>query len=212
MKYYLYGKIDEFGKVIDTFSRPQWYFEDGTLVSDEYLAQYENIFPINTTLDENVDSKRFIAFENDKSQFILDKDSNIIINYYTYRERVFDDVLMNTLSNIDIIKNSKIYSNIEYSFPDNMVGIIQIRDINDLSNIRSLGFLSLLKPDFSFNFIDQANIIHKLNSKQVLDMLEFIEVRIQNIFNISHFHKDQLKNINSIDDLLNYNFEDGWPN
>ena len=210
MKYYLYGKIDESGKVIDTFSRPQAYFEDGTLVDDEHLAKYENIYPIKTTLDENIDSKKFIAYENDKSKFILDESNNIIINYYTYKERSIDDIKSMICSNINAIRDSKIYSNVEYSFPNEIVGIIQIRDFNDLFNIRSLNLLASLKPDFIFNFIDESNIIHKLNSKQILDMIEFIELRIQSLINVCYFHKEEILKINNIDDLLNYNFNINW--
>lgn len=212
MLYYLYGKMQD-GKVVDTFSRPIWYFDNGEKVDDQYLAENENIYPINTTLDVDINSRLFIAVENDKSKFILNKDKNVIENYYSYIGRSIEDILQNSLMSITTIRDSKIYSNAVYEFLDGTSGSIQIRDANDLSNIRSLGFnASILNPDHEFYFADAENQIHKLSSAEILNMVKVIENKIQTIYNISHHHKIKIRNITDINELISYNFDYGWPN
>jgi hypothetical protein len=211
MKYYLYGKVDENGRVIDTFSRPNWFFDDGSIVTDDILAKDENIYPINTTLSDTIDFIRFVEVQNDKSEFILDTNTNIIENYYSYIPRSLEDILHRVLSDINNIKESKIYSNVFYKFPDNTTGFIQLRDIVDLSNIRSLGFnAAVLNPNGIFEFIDEFNVIHEMTSKQILEMLTFIENRIQNIYKIAYDHKRNVKSLNDINLLLDYDTHFGW--
>ena len=211
MRYYLYGKVDENGKVIDTFSRPNWFFDDGSMVTDDILASDENIYPINTTLSDNIDFIRFVEVQNDKSKFVLDTNTNIIGNYFSYIARPFEDILNRILSNINSIRELKIYSNIFYEFPDNINGIIQLRDIGDLNNIRALGFnAAILNPNAIFEFIDGFNVIHEMTSKQILEMLTFIENRIQNIYKIAYNHKQNVKLLNNIESLLDYNIQSEW--
>lgn len=211
MLYYLYGKMQD-DKVIDTFSRPIWYFDDGSKVDDQYLAEHENIYPINTTLNVDINSRLFIAVENDKSAFVLDKTRNVIENYYSYVERSFEDVLQTSLMTINTIRDSKIYSNIFYEFPDGITGTIQIRDGNDLANLRSLGFnAAILNPDNEFHFVDAENQLHILLSNDILDMIKFVENKIQIIYKINHYHKSKIRLITNINDLINYDFDYGWP-
>lgn len=205
MKYYLYGKVNDDGIVTDTFSRPIWYLDNGQVVDDNFLAIHENIYPIETTLDPNIDLFKYIALENDKSEFILDKTKNIIVNYYTYIERELHDLKSIIYANIINIKQSKIYSDIKYIFPNNIVGIIQINDFENLSHIRALGFMAVVNPDRIFEFIDTVGNIHEMSSSQIIDMVMFIENNIYNIINTFNKHISNINLLNSTDDLLKYN-------
>lgn len=211
MRYYLYGKVDSNGNVIETFSRPNWFFDDGSIVTDDFLAKNENIYPINNTLDDTIDYNKFVEVENSIDKFILNKNMNIIENYYSYIERSFEDVLLKIQSDINIIKHSKIYSNIAYTFPDNITGVIQLRNNDDLSNIRALAFnAAILNHQGEFKFIDESNTVHIMNSNDILEMVRFIENKIQLIHSISQYKKSELALLTNIDTLLDYDIYTAW--
>lgn len=211
MKYYIYGKLDENGIVKDVFTRPDWINDDGEIVSEDFLKSNENIFPINTTLDLNINTRVYNVVQNDKSKFILNPETDVIENYFSYIQKSTDEILNNSLMYINEIKNSKIYSDISYEFSPNNVGHIQLRNSEDLANIRALGFnAGILNPNGYFNFIDAENNLHKLSSEDVLNLVKTVEEKLQHIFNIAYLHKVKLRQLLDINELITYDFDYGW--
>ncbi len=218
----MYAKIDVTKtKVLNLiYNRPEWFNEDGTPVSDEYLAS-ENIYKVeevNKPLDFT--EVKYEVKQNVLNNMTVNNTTKTVSNAWTVNVKSVEEVFTSISKNIDIKRDSLIYSDIEY----NNVGFIQIRNEVDLRNIMSIG-IDALKDVVRNNatthvFLNRDNVAVNLTPEEAVDMAEFVKAKSQVIYNKSWQHKHVnlkgiLDNINLTDEdkvnsLISYDVNSNW--
>lgn len=220
-----YGKIEN-EKVIEIMVKPKWFFDDGTLVGDDYL-ETENIYPIPETAadyQDDFEEKKFYRMVNEKDDLVFDNTTKTIKNYFKYEEKTLDEVYAFVQQDVINVRNSFIYSDIEYNFPSGM-GFIQLRNEEDVRNIQVNGMEALKdivegNPTKIHYFMDESNTLREMTAQQMVDMTSFVKSVGQHYYSVSWTHKhgnlkaiyenDSLTDEQKIDELLAYDYRTGW--
>lgn len=200
----MYGQIEN-GKVVKIFnSKPEWYYDTGTLIKDEDLAK-ENIFPIDTLFNRAVDFDKERLVVNDLNSMTLDYKNKKIVNYFKAEPFTLEEVYQSKVRDLELTKNQRTYVNLKYTFPDHKVGTIQLRNEQDLNTINTLFadamYVIMNNKEKVFSFKDESNISHELTPQQMSDLGSFVQQHVEKIFseywNIKHNKLDVIFNNSS---------------
>jgi len=117
---------------------------------------------------------------------------------------------------VDILREAKIADGVPYTFPDNVVGVIQTRDSVDIRNIETNIMSATIAVmnnmlDLPMVFRDEANIIHEMTPAQMITMGTAAVQRGQNIYKNSWAHKDAIKLLTTKEEIEAYDITTGWP-
>lgn len=191
----LYGKIDN-GVVVEITPKPRWFYDDGSIVTDEYLIS-ESVYPVfDDTIPEDFELYQGLKYKvsiNNKEELIIDEVDKVIKNLYVYTVKSVDEVYEGVKKEIDEVRDINIYKDVEYQFPSG-IGYIQIRNEIDLRNISSSG-MAALSDVVSGNttsthvFLDRDNILREMTSQEMVNMSLFVKTRCQDIYSTSWNHK-----------------------
>jgi hypothetical protein len=213
----LYGKIKD-NQVAKFMQKPQWYFSDGTLVDDEYLAN-ELIYKIPESASDYIDDydrDRYVRSINNLNDLIINNDDKIITNYFKYTAKDISQVLLEKKNKIKELRDQKIHNGIIYTFPgDEDPSIIQTRDESDLRNIQACAsaahaYIMAGTPETIIKFRDEHDAIHELTAQQMLELSMYVMGHGQHIYEVSWEHKDNVSNFETIDEIIDYDIEQGW--
>lgn len=162
--------------------------------------------------------------------------------FNTYNKKLYDNIIWNDdrpkpnwddiiiewikllkedlFKKIERIRDQKIESGIEYTFPDGKVGTIQTRDTKDQRNIQINNstaqlFIMLGHTEVQMEFRDMENIIHVLLPNEMIDMTLYVGTVGQSIYKRSWEHKDYIKQLDIYDSdtlsiLENYDVTENW--
>jgi len=220
-----YGKVEN-QKVVELMTKPKWFFDDGTIVDDLYL-QTEHIYPIPESAADYQDDYDFLRYNrivNEKDDLIFDSQLKNIKNYFKYEEKTLDEVYAFVQQDVINVRNSFVYSDIEYNFPSGM-GFIQLRNEEDVRNIQVNGMEALKdvvegNPTKTHYFMDESNTLREMTAQQMVDMTSFVKSVGQHHYSVSWTHKhvnlkaiyenDSLTDEQKIDELLAYDYRTGW--
>lgn len=189
----MYGQIEN-GKVVKIFnSKPEWYYDNGIIIKDEDLLK-ENIFPIDTLFNRAVDFEKERLVVNDLNSMILDYKQKKIVNYFKAEPFTLEEVYQSKVRDLELTKNQRTYVNLKYTFPDHKVGIIQLRNEQDLNTINTLFadamYVIMNNKEKTFSFKDESNTSHELTPQQMSDLGSFVQQHVEKIFseywNIKH--------------------------
>lgn len=180
----MYGQVEN-GKVVKVFSsKPQWYYDDGSIISNEDLLK-ENIYPIDTLFTSFIDFNKERLVVNDLENLIIDYKNKKIINYFKLVKLTLDEVYELKHQDIESTKRLKLFVDLKYNFPNNRFGHIQLRNEQDINNIHALYSDSMhsitnnIEKDFYFK--DKSNFSHKLTPTQMSDLCSTVQSHIDNV-------------------------------
>jgi hypothetical protein len=225
-----YGRIVN-GKVVELYNqKPMWFTDDKKLLTDEQLIA-NNVYPINMRELSSFDSRKEIIQYRSKNDLLIDEENKVIYNYIYKISKTVDEVYKEKVDDVNNIRNSQIYSDVPYRFPDTEyateedTSYIQVRDEVDIRNIQVNG-IEALKDIAEQNttnvhyFRDFEDVTHILTASQILAMASHVKNVGQQIYIVSWTHKYALEQIYSnesltdeqkIDALINYNTNTDWP-
>ncbi len=201
----MYGQIEN-GKVVKILnSKPEWHYDDGSIITDEDLLK-ENIYPIDVSFNRAVNFSKENLVVNDLKNLIIDYKNKKITNYFVAVPISLEDIYNNKVKELELKKNELTYVNLTYTFPDNKVGTIQLRNENDLNNINMLYTDSIFSitnnVDKKYFFKDEANISHEMTSQQMSELGAFVKKHVDKIFldhwNVKHNKLDTIYNNSSL--------------
>lgn len=199
----MYGQIEN-SKVSKIFaSKPNWLDDYGKVISEEDLIK-ENIFPIDTTLDREVNFDKERVIVNGISDLLVDYTNKKIINYFKIEPFSLQDVYERKVKELELTKNQKTFVNLNYTFPNNKIGVIQLRSQQDLDNINALyadaTHCITNNIDKTYSFKDEANISHTMTVRQMSDLGFFVKQYVDKFFleywDIKHNKLDPIFNDN----------------
>jgi len=210
----MYGQVEN-GKVIKILnSKPEWRYDDETLISDADLLK-ENIYPVDTTFKRAVNFAKENLVVNNLKNMTVDYKSKKITNYFVAIPISVEEVYENKKRALELQKNEKMYTNLPYEFPNNKMGIIQLRNENDVNAINALyadAMFSITNSiDKTYYFKDESNYSHKMTSQQMSELGSFVKSHTDKVFlkhwDIKHNKLDTIFNSSAsqskrIDDML----------
>ncbi|MFW6303994.1 MAG: hypothetical protein ACOC2L_05165, partial [Candidatus Sumerlaeota bacterium] len=117
---------------------------------------------------------------------------------------------------IDQERDALISRGMSYDFPDGDTGTIQLRDLKDHRNIQGLGSNGLkLKvvgdTESKVPFRDEENNEHELSGDELIDMAEAVSNWVQGHYSNAWAHKDNVRALETVQDVIDYDFSEGWP-
>lgn len=181
----MYGQIQN-NKIIRLFvAKPHWLDDNGVIISDDELIQ-ENIFPIDTTFYRPVDFDRERLVVNNLNDMTIDFTRKRIINYFSAVPISLKEIYDKKVKELEITKNQRIFVNLNYIFPDNKSGTIQLRNQTDLDNINALYADSMYSitnnVEKVYSFKDEANISHNMTPQQMSELGNFVKTHYDKVF------------------------------
>ena len=197
----MYGQVEN-SKVTKIFaSKPNWLDDFGTIISEEDLIK-ENVFPIDTTLNREIDFDKERVIVNGINDLEIDYTNKKIINYFKIQSFSLEEVYERKVKELELTKNQKTFVNLNYTFPDNKSGVIQLRSQHDLDNINALyadaTHCITNNIDKTYSFKDEANISHVMTTQQMSDLGFFVKQHVDKFFlehwNIKHNKLDPIFN------------------
>jgi len=181
---------------------------NGLDVNDIESSMYQHYIKLKNDIIENPQnflSKQLVFYTKERDHFIkyinnLKKELNEKIN----KER-----------------NERFYSDVEYNFPDlydkNIFhkDIIDIRDESDRQCFQDLAIDAQYhifkgQPNHVCCYMPQSNNLKFMTAEQLLDMVLFLKERGESIYATSWNHKIAISMMQSEEELLNYNYKEGW--
>jgi hypothetical protein len=197
----MYGQIQN-SKIVRLFvAKPHWLDDQGHIVSDDELIQ-ENIFPIETTFHRPIDFNKERLIVNSLDEMVIDFTNKKIKNYFKAISFSLKDVYDSKVKELELTKNERVFVNLRYMFPDNMSGIIQLRNQTDLDNINALYtdavFAITSNVEKTFSFKDEANISHEMTTQQMSELGSFVKAHYDKVF-LEHW---EIKH-NTLDSIYN---------
>jgi hypothetical protein len=181
----MYGQIQN-SKVVRIFAaKPHWLDDQGHIISDDELIQ-ENIFPIDTTFHRSVDFEKERLVVNSLNNMVIDFTNKKIKNYFISTSFSLEEVYESKVKELELTKNQRVFVNLRYTFPDNMLGIVQLRNQIDLDNINTLYadavFAITSNLDKNYSFKDEANVSHEMNTYQMSELGSFVKAHYDKVF------------------------------
>ncbi len=229
MQYIKYDKSGKIEKILE--NKPKWYLEDGSLVTDEWLIENENMYPV---IDIEPNEKNIWGIEKKEPVDWIKHDKYIEVTYWIIKDELpeydsFDQYLE--------LKNRKDWKTIDpYIFRTYDIKTFDINDIkNDLTNyardIRVNVLLSgiyykINNIDVEFNidnetrmillqyylFLDEKESVDwklkdgsfiMLTKQQIFDIMNSITLFIKQCFDNENRLVNLIKNANNTIDVKN---------
>ncbi len=213
--------IIENGQVKQRTKKPNWKLDDGTFVSDDVLKA-QGYYPIIEDTDLSKNEKKFHIFKTPIQNLVIDEVNKVIMNGLTYLPKTLDEVFTEKCKEVDSTRDGKIYTDVEYTFPDNSTGVIQIRSETDLRNIQVNGMEAMKdvmegNSDKVHHFMTKENVLKSMSAHEMVNMTSFMKNIGQSVYEwawqIKHvglkgIYEDVSKSEEErIDLILNYNME-----
>jgi len=116
---------------------------------------------------------------------------------------------------LDEERDRRIARGMFYQFPDGKTGTIQLRNLNDKTNVQGLGSNGLklqVSGDTTTtnSFRDAENVQHEMNGEQLVTMGVAVSGFTEQLYKDCWAKKDELKSLNTEDAVVNYDFSGGW--
>jgi len=116
---------------------------------------------------------------------------------------------------VNKLRYKKIYTRFPYTFPDGTQDYIQIRNEQDRQNIQDFFITAQRKITNNNNdimyFRTESDITKELYPTDVLDLNEAMETWIYSFFIASWTHKENILNLNTNQELDDYDYTINWP-
>lgn len=117
---------------------------------------------------------------------------------------------------VNNLRDSKIAQGKTYDFPDGTTGTVQLRNLEDKTNVQGLGSNALeLKVEgdttTTIPFRDMENTSHEMTADEMIQMGKTVSSFVQENYIVSWNHKDNIEECTTLDELENYDITINWP-
>jgi len=210
----MYVKVEN-NHIIQEVDRPAWYFDDGKPVTDEWLVENENIFPVvddenKPTVTPGCSDYEFIVM-NPLDEWIIDRDNKKVIKTFTKVIKTLDEMKNLYFEKVKVLRTN--YENGGMTFIDSNNNTLKIQtDRSSRSNLTS-AFIA------AQNNLREENSLWKtidgfvaISNADIIDLAQQVLSFIQTCFNNEKSLQDKIKNVDHINALSRINLQDGWPN
>jgi len=208
----MYVKLKN-GKPNEILSKPNWFHEDGTEVTDNTLFKEDAIYPV---IDTPPIFNEYTQTSNQKplDEWTVNTDNVEIV--YEVVDKSLEDSKQVVRFAINQIRYSKIYNeNIPYIFPgDTIPDGIQMRDDIDRQNIQDIFLDAMNKPsDTIMYFMPVSNNLKMMTAQELITMGLFIKTRGDLIVGYAWDLKQQIDNTETLEQIetITSTLEIGWP-
>lgn len=139
----------------------------------------------------------------------LDESGEKVITYKTISDgEMIDLAKKSKRDKINAIREEEISAGMEYTFPDELVGIIQL-DEASIRNIQSLATTALCLKAMGdtttvMSFRDKENITHEMSADEMIAMALAITVYSSNKYINSWIYKDNLDALTELNEIQNF--------
>ena len=135
--------------------------------------------------------------------------------YNEVKNKELEDRKPIVLKQIDATRDQLLAAGFPFTFSDGQ-GTVQTRDKNDMDNIHKNGSASLAlvvkgEGTTMMQFRDAENVIHTIPATEMLEMTMSAMAHGSEVYKASWTHKDNVNNISSLNDLVNYSIHSDWP-
>lgn len=167
------------------------------LLSTEIPVEYIDIMKEGATIS--------VRYKNNNGEYSeYGKVSYISIEY----------LIDNKCKEVDKLHTEKLYTDICVMFPDG-TSVIQFRDEIDRANISNVsqGALALVvigKQDELLEFRTADNITHSLKASEMMQIAMMVLSIKQELKKVCQNHKDTLRSLTTIKDVVSYDITTGW--
>ena len=121
-------------------------------------------------------------------------------------------------------KENKIILNTIQELPKNWHNICGLNLLSD-PELKELGWINVTDPDlleyeYSREWLDQCRLtfnwktldwVDTLSSSELISLTDAIHTYIQECFDVEHTFSEQLKSINTLEELLSVDYTLAWP-
>jgi hypothetical protein len=198
--------------VVDSIQgKPKWYKDDGTQVDDEALFIEDGIYPVIDIIPQ-YNFRIETCVQNPMAEWIINSDH--VATTYTVSPMTLEAAVIQMRQLINDLRYSKIYqASIPYLFPgDTEEDGVQMRDEADRQNIQDIIIDANLKdPTEVMYFMPVSNNLKLVTAADMIAMGVYLKARGDAIVGYAWQLKSSLGAITDINEIVNFNINDGWP-
>lgn len=198
----------------ENFVNKWWHHEnlrfEPVKPTDEQLARLDEINNAGIPQGFMADALMYVEYG-----YVQNKD-NPLFEGFSDQQDAFDKFTKEKCAEIDAERDKLISRGMSYDFPDGETGTIQLRDLTDHRNIQGLGsnglkFKVVGDTESKLPFRDEENNEHSLDGDQLVAMSDTVSSWVQGHYSNAWAHKDNVRALDSVEDIIDYDFSDGWP-
>jgi len=135
--------------------------------------------------------------------------------YNEIKNRELEDRKKIKRQQVNDLRDRQIAQGKTYDFPDGTTGTVQLRNLQDKTNVQGLGSNALeLKVEgdttTTIPFRDKENTLHEMTADEMLQMGKSASSFIQENYTVSWNHKDNIESCTTLDELENYDITINW--
>ena len=208
----MYVKLKN-GKPNETLSRPNWFHEDGSPVTDNALFKEDAIYPV---IDTPPTFNEYTQTSTQKPLPDWTVNTDNVEIAYEITDMTIEESKQKVRLVINQIRYIKIYNeNIPYIFPgDTVPDGIQMRDEVDRQNIQDILLDATNKPaEAIMYFMPVSNTLKTMTAQELITMGLSIKARGDSIVSYAWGLKSQIDNAETLEQIetITATLEIGWP-
>lgn len=194
---------------IEAKSKPNWFHDDGSPVTDSFLVEQENIYPIVYN-PPTIDKTRQKLIIRPMIEWSV-KDTYVEATYRV-ENKTLVEIQTERIREIENIKNTKLET-MEYTLPAG--DIVTVKIAEDAPDKPRQSWLSMTinkamiavvnSEDFSETLIDAQDNEHILTANDWLDFGKCMQERIVGLVRTAKIDIENIKSFTAVEPILNYN-------
>lgn len=203
----MYAKIEK-GKIKETRPRPDWFMEDGSPVTDEYLNEYENMLPLIEN-PPKIDPVRQQVKTKPLSEWIVE--TNQVRCTYTIKNRPLQDIKQDRIKEIETIRKQNLKT-MEYTLPSGEKAVVNIAEDSPdkprqswfATTINKAIIAVMRNEEFSEVLIDSTDTEHVLTAQEWLDFGEALHKKTVRALKNANKDRKAIMNFTDADSVISY--------
>ena len=130
--------------------------------------------------------------------------------------QTIDELKELKINSVNSIRDGRIAAGVLYTFPGDVPGTVQTRDLTDHRNIQANAsaaqmYLLNSQPAAEMQFRDMEDVVHTLTATEMVQMCSHVMGYGQAIYSASWAHKDAISELGTVEAVSAYDVTTGWP-